>query len=859
MVGDPRNLKVSRRHFVGLGCLLLPGTISALRATAMKYSSAPLFVIIDDIPEDIDPSLVEDVFSEFSERGIPFACVVDINRLNAAESRSSSALDETIRAITARGAGMMEVILPINQEIDTKRYFQMRAAEELRASATAFLVGSAQERSQSPIVSLMDRSEMELVDLPAYRSAGFRVLIRPGALGAMRTDFEGRGQMRLAGSSALSATDPPKKIRAQLDEWLSSERDRMLVLSLSDVAAADANRVRRGIAEVASRIEAARTSGLVVPMRPMDHLLATGPYLSADRAIVLQAGEVGAEQATVGRFAEELRRSDLPFSVTGAAGPDWLTDTDDFCPVWVDAAAGQEGKRRGADSWLFSPAAAPIPAPDRVPGVMVVPGEGDAWNGVRGDGRMHMVFREWAHAGPADEAPFEDIVLVIRPDDIALPMQREALLHQLVSASREGRIRLHTVAGLAELVLAPEPVLARLWTTRQRMASDPPRTRGLSARERAMLVDDASLAWTFIDRFTDPATGLCAGTVREGPDMRVNREASMWDLASQMQGIIAARSIGLIATEEARDRIQLMLQNIPLIELGGLNLPPAMFLTDSQARVAVRGFDICDTGRFLVALQSALAAGLAREVDVAATRTQWDLAEMVQDGQAFNITGGRRVDVTLSHCTPYIAHPFAELGLPLRSPYSPLGEPSDADGPVRLLYSAAFIGSLGSEPLLLETIEQGASPESAFLSAVLFDAQLSWFETTGQMKSVSEAPLNIEPWFIYQGLRVDRLGEAAWTIESPNGLPRHQTAEFRRNAEVLSAKSAYLWAAVHPHPYCDRLIGLMRDKARIENLGFSVGVFARSSEAMENYSDLNTNGIILSAIAAMLEPSWPNP
>ena len=129
---------------------------------------------------------------------------------------------------------------------------------------------------------------------------------------------------------------------------------------------------------------------------------------------------------------------------------------------------------------------------------------------------------------------------------------------------------------------------------------------------------------------------------------------------------------------------------------------------------------------------------------------------------------------------------------------------------------------------------------------------MTWFETTGQLKCVSESPLNRQPWFIFQGLRVDRLGAEAWTIKSPDRSEAFQTEDFLRDAEVLSTKSAYLWAATHPHPYSDRIIRLIRDKARIDNFGFSVGVFARTLLPMENYSDLNTNGIILTAITSML-------
>ncbi len=103
-----------------------------------------------------------------------------------------------------------------------------------------------------------------------------------------------------------------------------------------------------------------------------------------------------------------------------------------------------------------------------------------------------------------------------------------------------------------------------------------------------------------------------------------------------------------------------------------------------------------------------------------------------------------------------------------------------------------------------------------------------------------------------QGLRVDRYGPEAWTILSRDDASAFQTQAFRQDIELLSAKSAYLWAAVYPHPYSTRLLRLIRDKARIDGLGFSVGVHTATLLPMENYSDLNTNGVILAAIATML-------
>ena len=139
-----------------------------------------------------------------------------------------------------------------------------------------------------------------------------------------------------------------------------------------------------------------------------------------------------------------------------------------------------------------------------------------------------------------------------------------------------------------------------------------------------------------------------------------------------------------------------------------------------------------------------------------------------------------------------------------------------------------------------------------YLSEVLFDAQLSWFEETGQLKCVSEAPLNFAPWFSYQGLRVDRAGAESWDISTISTYSGYQSTDFQKRAALISSKAAFLWAANYPHEHSDRLLKFVREKAKIEGQGFSVGVFSATQKAMKDYSDVNTNGIILAAIAQML-------
>jgi hypothetical protein len=450
-----------------------------------------------------------------------------------------------------------------------------------------------------------------------------------------------------------------------------------------------------------------------------------------------------------------------------------------------------------------------------------------------------------------DLSPLEDHVISIHASNLLQPVQRAQLVRSFVEAASSGQAYFHTVPGLASHLVEAEPVLTRLWSVRRRRLTDPRRDPAPDAAEKARLMDDARLAWRYIERFTDAETGQCAGTVQSGAGLLINSEATMWDLASQMHGIRVAHQLAMIDTDEARARTELLVRKLPITEIESFRLPPAMFRTDDGTIVAP-GFDVCDAGRFMISLSTMVGAGLLESTMAEAVVAGWDLTAALRGGRSHSYLAGKWIDTTLSHCTPYIRRGMKPWGFSLVSPYPGLTAGTDADHSIAFLYDVAAIGQVGVEPVLLEIIELGPDPEADLISEVLFDAQLDWFEKTGKLKCASEAPLNFPPWFSYQGLRFGYLGEEAWVVRGLGGLAEHDTPAFREKAELISTKSAYLWAAVRPHPSSDRLLKLARDKTRIEGLGFSVGVFAGTMEGMPDYTDLNTNGVILTAIGHAL-------
>ena len=140
----------------------------------------------------------------------------------------------------------------------------------------------------------------------------------------------------------------------------------------------------------------------------------------------------------------------------------------------------------------------------------------------------------------------------------------------------------------------------------------------------------------------------------------------------------------------------------------------------------------------------------------------------------------------------------------------------------------------------------GYSAPARTLADVLYTQQMAEFEASGNLVCVSEGPLDREPWFSYQGYKLG--DDDPWKVNIINSTARFQTAGFRRAVAMVSSKSAYLWSAMRPQAYSQLLVDYIRQNARSEDLGFASGVFTATGLATKNYSDINTNGIILEAL-----------
>ncbi|MCB1331252.1 MAG: DUF3131 domain-containing protein, partial [Maritimibacter sp.] len=271
----------------------------------------------------------------------------------------------------------------------------------------------------------------------------------------------------------------------------------------------------------------------------------------------------------------------------------------------------------------------------------------------------------------------------------------------------------------------------------------------LTPEAAALYREDARLAWAFFERFTDPNTGLAPATANVNTGGDALTWVTMWDVGSQINALVAAQRLGLIEADAVETAAAKILNQIAGARAEGRLLPNGVIRTD-VLRSGSSDFDGCDAGRLLAALDNLRRnSGLGDEIE--ALVASWDLDQIVVDETIYSVAGGALKSTFKSHCAHYAARAFGRWGLTAASPYQTLDGRPEADGHMAMLEAVATIGPLGAEPLLLEALELGPSPESTWLAEVLHVAQVEEYEETGTLMAVSEMPIQREPWFVYLG------------------------------------------------------------------------------------------------------------
>lgn len=823
-------LRVDRRGFLTLmgPALLLPGT--ALRVGAQAAEDA-LFLLIDGISPVTPPDLIGTFLDPFLEGEIPFALVLP--SLGPDLPPASAA---TLRRVLEAGPLQIEPVLALPGLPELPAYFQRRLASNAIQAFARLAPGAT-----TPLSIATDA--VEETNLDALRCLGIRTVLKPDLPLPVASAGCAGMTVCLSGATRIVVADTADPA-AEMDLALDRPGWAQIAISLAGIeraSSAEARlRGRRAVDAVLREVELGRRFLAL----PRDNALWFGP--DQPRLLALRLAASGPEAEVLARDLRALGLSLTP-TLPPAPGP-WPLDACLELP-----RAGAAALPVGPTCAAAEDATAVLPEGSSVE-LLLLPSDHAAFDdrGLLVRGEVPVVQAAFL-LEPAQA--MRDAVLSIGPDACRTPQARAATLDLLDRLRADAGTRMLDVPGFVQATVVPDSVFDLLRDSRRVAGAATADTLDPAPLTTEEWLADAAQAWQFFERFSNPDTGLCADTadVQEG-EAWLHRELTMWDLGSLIAGVMAAQELGLLSDADFVARADQLVRALPVARIGNLQLPSEVISSDT-GRALSSDFNACDTGRLISVLRELdshpLTPGLAQK-----TIDSWDLAGVIADGRVHSVVDGRLVDRFRSHCAHYTARAFRDRGFAVASPYEVSDEASPTDHAMRLLHAVGDLGPLGAEPLLLEATEMGLSAPSDLLAQVLFAAQRLEFERTGTLLAVSEAPLNRQPWFSYQGLNLTGAGDR-WMVNATSDDARYATADFRREITLVNTKAAYLWAAHRPDAWSTRLVRHVRDRTRIKGAGFSPGVHVATGLGMSGYADINTNGVVLEAIAFILRGRKP--
>ncbi len=779
--------------------------------------SASLMIVLADLPADLSAERFRAVLDPFVRADLPVGLVLDPGSRGPLPGRPGADFRGGLRDAMMQWPNLLEPI-PLSEPLAAARpYFQMRLASQAVSRFRDWL-------GPPEPLTIASRASDAQAPLDGVRVAGLRnVLLLPERAAPSRIAPCGNGIFCGSGGLPVSLDAPGHALGAALEAASAENGTATLIVSLASTAGANAETLTAQATGLVDRIAVFRDQNRATSLLPREMVLRNDPGFTRLLALHLVAPPDGdaAAAAAFDEFAAMLRQAGLGFSVTPTGAPAALTP-------WLQLAQG--------------------------------PG---AFHGLDGDGRRHLA-ADITFDGQDDpvarltrDDAIRDMIVTIAPGAYASRASRNALIAAIGDTAARPVTRLAGLEDFAARTRPTDPVFDLMRATRDSKAAAAPVRVATDADERAALIADARLAWSYFDRTSHPRTGLCPSTA----EISANEISSfpyltMWDYGSQILATLSAHEIGLIDNADFQARSAGLIRGLRAARIGGLALPRSEIRINAPDQ-GTSEFNACDTGRLMVALR-ALRSVLPDSAGVDAAVAQWDLGKVVVDARLHSHDGTGFIPFYASHCGSYAARGFGLWGHDVLSPHDAMQGQTETDAQMSLLYTIENFGVLCAEPLLMEAVELSPNRAVAYLSDMLFAAQLRSFVETGKLFCLSEGPLPRPPWFSYQGLRVGQ-ADPRWDLVTIEKTPEFQSEQFRADNLVVSSKAAFLWAATRPHSYSSRLLDHVRERAIIPGFGFAAGIYQKTGKPTENYTDINTNGVILQSIAHVLRGRKPRP
>jgi len=852
----------------GLAFGVIGTRLDALGLTAQE--TPPRVIVLQDIDADTNLDGLRSVMAGLVARQVPFACVIDPSVTSDTALMPDNPIAQLVRDFYFAHPGLIE-LAPMIANLDLQRpYFQARLASLAVAQLAETLGVSAAGDHRQAITTVAcvasDRPQM----ITGVRAAGVRTVLavpqfQSEALSNRQSD---NGILHLIGGKQLNLGDP----NLGYFEQSVASRQGLFTLSAKRFGGLDRAVNAQPLAakiDVLKRLDVTGQGGAVLPR---DIMIRDGNSFARHIALhILDAPPSDPElQAGVAEMVQMLTKAKMGFSVSAA--PPKLHATLDGLAFWLPTAALEATPKAAIPVALPVRMAPPVWASfstradtkfakgerDAQGQEIVLRTESSAWRGIDAKGRYHQFValevadnRALAEM-PAALNPLSDSLVVLQPQALVSPAQRNAVLRALNGFRDDAVTEIIDLPRLIAQSLPPDPLLL-LYRKTQAFAPAlvrhvPMPVQAGEELAREAWLQDASAAWRYFEKMTNRNTGLCTAANNFGSSSgsRYDR-VTMWDIGSHLNALMAAHDLKLISKADFQKQCARILNRLTGRTINGLNLPPEEINVVTGR--STRNFNASDTGRLLASLANLAKHPMADTALVNKVVKGWDLQGVILDGRLQAISRGAFVPADSSQYAHYSTKGLARWGIDAKSPFAGFDDATMTDQNITFLERLQLLGPVGTEPVLLEALEHGFTAPVDYLIDVLFTAMVSEYAQTQRVLCPSETPLDRSPWFVYQGYQVgDDAGPWKVGIVEPGKI---EATPVDASNSAISCKSAYLWAAVLEHPYATLLLKTVRAKAR-DAVGFAACIYVGSGEASTDYTDINTNGIILQSIAYRL-------
>lgn len=353
----------------------------------------------------------------------------------------------------------------------------------------------------------------------------------------------------------------------------------------------------------------------------------------------------------------------------------------------------------------------------------------------------------------------------------------------------------------------------------------------------------ANNAWRYFE-----ANRLPTGLVSSGDKFPAT---TMWDVASQLAGMTAARELKLLPADEFDRWMNQTLTSLAKLPLYHKELPNKAYNAATLIPVSYGkldhyqeiGFSALDLGRLSRWLDIVAARYPQHAAAVKAITSEWTLTRLAANGQLMGATVKDNKETWNQEgrlgYEQYGAYGLAKLGVQAKVALDPKAEMTMAkvmgvDVPVDK--RTTYHNYVTSEPYILDGLESGFKALPVEYAGRVLQAQQQRYLDTHQLTTWSEDNLDKAPWFVYNTVYVNG---APWKSIDSSGK---DASEFRGS----STKAAVGWHMLFRTRYTAKAYKGLRWLADP-----SKGVFAGYYETTQQPNralTLNTNGIILEAL-----------